>query len=236
MSLESPRDSKFSSKRENIIQEIYSTEAKYLQDLRQVQDEYLVPLSRVLGKAAQSHLFANILEIISLASELDLLLKSESVGKAFLEILPFLKLYASYSKNFSNALRTYQSLHDSNERFRLIVENHNQLNLMVLFNLNLQAYLLLPIQRIPRYNLLLKDLLRNTDDSDPDYTNLHNAVQQIEYIAVFVNESIRKHEMFVEMISIQKSFIGMKQVLIVPGRSLIKRGPLKKICRRSHQE
>lgn len=40
-----------------------------------------------------------------------------------------------------------------------------------------------PVQRIPRYNLLLADLLKNTDESHPDYRNLEKSIEEMKNIA-----------------------------------------------------
>jgi len=38
--------------------------------------------------------------------------------------------------------------------------------------MRLPYYLIMPIQRIPRYRLLLQELLRNTDCDHPDFENV----------------------------------------------------------------
>lgn len=87
----------------------------------------------------------------------------------------------------------------------------------------------MPVQRIPRYKLLLEDLLKKTVETHPDYLNLKKAYQVIENVATFVNETIRQHEMFITMLEIQKSLTGFDEVLLVPGRTFIKRGIVKKV-------
>ena len=87
----------------------------------------------------------------------------------------------------------------------------------------------MPVQRIPRYKLLLEDLLKKTVETHPDYLNLKKAYQVIENVATFVNETIRQHEMFINMLDIQKSLTGFDEVLLVPGRTFIKRGIVKKV-------
>jgi FYVE, RhoGEF and PH domain containing 3 len=42
-----------------------------------------------------------------------------------------------------------------------------------------QAFLVTPVQRIPRYKLLLQDLLKNTPQNHQDYEDLKNAVKLI---------------------------------------------------------
>ena len=44
--------------------------------------------------------------------------------------------------------------------------------------MDLQSYLVKPVQRLPRYVLLFKDLLRHTDKSHPDYQNIEESLKQ----------------------------------------------------------
>ena len=54
--------------------------------------------------------------------------------------------------------------------------------------LPMNSFLTLPIQRIPRYKMLLEAVLKYTDESHPDHENLQKCVQQISVIADEVNE------------------------------------------------
>ena len=87
----------------------------------------------------------------------------------------------------------------------------------------------MPVQRIPRYKLLIEDLLKKTEESHSDYLNLKKAYQVIEHVATFVNETIRQHEMFITMLEIQKTLSGFDEALLVPGRRFIKRGTVNKV-------
>lgn len=42
--------------------------------------------------------------------------------------------------------------------------------------LNLEAFLVKPVQRLPKYVLLFKDLLKHTETCHPDYNNLKKAL------------------------------------------------------------
>jgi FYVE/RhoGEF/PH domain-containing protein 3 len=46
-------------------------------------------------------------------------------------------------------------------------------------NLVLQAFLVTPVQRIPRYKLLLEDLYKHTPTDHPDYKSLNEAIKLI---------------------------------------------------------
>jgi len=54
--------------------------------------------------------------------------------------------------------------------------------------LTLQDLLIQPVQRIPRYVLILKDLLKHTEVKHPDYGRLQHALEQIKTLAERMNK------------------------------------------------
>lgn len=49
----------------------------------------------------------------------------------------------------------------------------------------LSDFLIQPVQRIPRYNLLLSDLLKRTESTHPDYANLQQALANMQSVASY---------------------------------------------------
>jgi len=95
--------------------------------------------------------------------------------------------------------------------------------------------LILPVQRIPRYVLLLSDLRNNTDTSHPDYENLTKSYNAIKAVADSIDESIGKAKSRAQCIEIQgrlESLFGKKALpiptLVEAHRVFIKEGVLKK--------
>jgi len=60
--------------------------------------------------------------------------------------------------------------------------------------MSLQGYLLLPVQRLPRYLLLLEQLLKNTSETDKEYRDLNKAKEAIRMVVEQCNERIRHFE------------------------------------------
>eukprot|EP00842_Homolaphlyctis_polyrhiza_P003375 jgi/Hompol1/4038/HPOL_003460-RA len=60
--------------------------------------------------------------------------------------------------------------------------------------LNLNSYLVLPIQRLPRYKMLLESLLSVTSQEHPDYDDLTKAVADIKHVVEQCNENKREWE------------------------------------------
>ena len=69
--------------------------------------------------------------------------------------------------------------------------------------LNLNHFLLTPIQRICRYPLLVRQILRYTGLDHPDYPNLYKALMKIEAIVSVVNDAAKTAEGVQKMLEIQ---------------------------------
>ncbi|KAJ1674572.1 hypothetical protein EV182_003005, partial [Spiromyces aspiralis] len=214
---------------------------------------YLTPLlnalaspNPILSRKEIRRLFANFPDIVNLnktllatlderltsAAGLPWTPESGCIGDIFVNIAPFMKMYSLYVRNFHSALSTISSWMTSNPAFSNFLKSAG--SRPECRCLSFQSYLLLPVQRIPRYRLLLSDLLRHTPADHPDHSLLECALGMISDVATLVNENIREHEMSLQILDIQRS-LNTKEVLLVPGRKLIKQGVLTKICPKGHQ-
>lgn len=73
----------------------------------------------------------------------------------------------------------------------------------------LQSLLILPIQRVPRYQLLLKELIKRTeiyDNLHPDLYNLKNAYEQICEVNERMNERMKEFERHQRVAEIENRF------------------------------
>lgn len=68
------------------------------------------------------------------------------------------------------------------------------------------------MQRIPRYNLLLKELLKHTLEDDPSYEELSAALRDIEKLAEYVNTKIKDTAMKDKMLEISLSISDLSFV------------------------
>jgi hypothetical protein len=76
--------------------------------------------------------------------------------------------------------------------------------------LTIRAFLILPIQRIPRYTLLLADLVKHTPPEHPDNTQLNASLERMKQIANSINTAIKQGENRQKIINIQESFVSTK--------------------------
>lgn len=58
----------------------------------------------------------------------------------------------------------------------------------------LQDLMIRPVQRLPSISLLLNDILKHTNKSNPDYVRLEEALKAIRVVMMHINEDKRKTE------------------------------------------
>ncbi|KAJ3157753.1 hypothetical protein HDU89_000131 [Geranomyces variabilis] len=239
-----------SSKRSKIANEILESERRYVDSLIQLRKTFFEPLMAAVGTPSEiiprktiQNVFSELPGLINVNTELlkqlENRLEAEPwsssdgfMGDIFLNLAPYLKMYSSYVKNFNNALTLVTENMARVPAFAQFIARQNAD--AELKGLPLQSFLILPVQRIPRYKMLLEDLLKQTDQEHPDYPTLQKSLAKIAEVAVFVNETIREHEMMQELIEVQASLHGLNEDLVSPGRRLLCRGRVQKISRRRH--
>ena len=198
--------------RQKLIGELLSTEETYSEQLGLIIKFYMMPIAAIVESKFSELLFSNIQEISELHS--DLILPSmkqlintynQPIGALFSTVCPYLKIYADYMEHFniSNTLVTYLG-NPTCSKAKLdvfmsayIPDNETIMALSSIFKkqsnsvpqlINLQASLLLPVQRLPRYQLLLKSLLKYTPKSHPDFLNIQNGLRDISHLIEYCNE------------------------------------------------
>jgi len=135
-------------------------------------------------------------------------LTCDAVGTVFEENTDFMKMYFEYINNFDEAVRIVEKWQSKEGgdytgakylKLRMQDERHSQLNLL--------GYLLLPVQRVPRYRLLLADLVNST--ANPS-TRLRGGFDKIEWLAREIND--RKAEM-----EGRRRLVELEQIVVNPG-------------------
>ncbi|KAI9145989.1 Dbl homology domain-containing protein [Paraphysoderma sedebokerense] len=246
---EKDKASNLTDKRNRIINEILTTERTYVTSLRTLLTIFADPLldsaktnNPILPKNVIQSMFSNIWDIMNVNEEFlrqleERLASSDpeciQVGDIFTRMAPFLRSYSFYSKNFNTALQVISAQMNKSPTFDQFLRDASARPDCK--GLSFQAYLIMPVQRIPRYRLLLEDLLKKTPPLHPDHLNINTALKIIADVALFVNEQIRQHEMFIEMLDIQNKIVGFNEPLITPTRRLLKRGNINKVCRKRNQ-
>lgn len=217
-------------RRKKILNEIYKTEKSYQHHLVLLKTLFLEPIkiSSVLPNYVIDGIFSNIEAIQRVSLHLMELMEAEGVIHALLHLAPYLKLYSLYANNFNKSSKLLEDCLQKYPDFTRLVnfqENREEMQ-----SLKLSALLVTPIQRIPRYRLLVGTLLEKTPSDAIDYAKLNDAHEKLDEVANHINECVRQHENFTKMLSVQNRFVGEnKPQIITPGRVFIKEGKLDKV-------
>jgi hypothetical protein len=223
-------------KRKNIVLELMATEKSFVQSMGITITHYMKPLEQNcanFGEAPETikQIFGDINIIygfnVKLCAEMDKIVSSwtdeSEIGPTFKRMAPFLKMYTAYSNKYSTSMVIYHNLMNRNEKFVLEVaqcrENSGS-------QLKLADLLIMPIQRIPRYSLLLRDLLENTSPDHKDYASLSESLNTISEVANHINEEVRRTENARKVEMMNEKGIKLTSI-ILPHRNLLKEGVVK---------
>jgi hypothetical protein len=85
----------------------------------------------------------------------------------------------------------------------------------------------MPVQRIPRYVLLLQDLLNNTVKEHLDYENINGALGRVKDFANYINVSKRQTENLEKLRAIQEKLVSDADSIVKEGRKFVREGAVE---------
>ncbi|EFC40331.1 rhoGEF domain-containing protein [Naegleria gruberi] len=127
------------------------------------------------------------------------------IGESFMNQSFFFLFYVEYINGYNESSNTLRELRLKNREFLTFLnetKKHKECK-----GLSLESFLILPIQRLPRYKLLLKGVLKHTLPDHTDYQNLKSAYNRISAINNAINSKKKEHETY---LIINKMFNEMK--------------------------
>lgn len=138
-------------------------------------------------------------------------------------MISHVQLYSMYTARFDEAQLAYCKWVKTCKPFAELVHTIESSRLCK--GLPISSYMLCPIQRIPRYRLLLEDYLRHLPEGHPDIENAEAAIAAISAAATHMNDRIKDLENQSQVVKIQKTFLGSDNI-VAPGRRYLGRGPV----------
>eukprot|EP00299_Pterocystis_sp_00344_P014148 c6995_g2_i3.p1 GENE.c6995_g2_i3~~c6995_g2_i3.p1 ORF type:complete len:241 (+),score=52.80 c6995_g2_i3:1-723(+) len=96
-------------------------------------------------------------------------------------------------------------------------------------NLNLHAHLIMPIQRVPRLEMLLKSLLEHTDPNTTEFRQLNLALFDIKLVAAYCNQKKQESDKRYQLCTIALKVKNIPDTLNIldANRQFIHEGPLR---------
>lgn len=200
-------------RRKHIISEFVSTERSYIQHLKILKQKYLDPAKSIISKESMKKIFGDVEWIIrintSFLEDVEEALKSQNQDLAFAQVLkkdfPMFKLYTKYISNYSLSQEAIKKECKKNKKFEQFLNRVQQeLEKENCRMIDLNSYLITPIQRIARYKLLLEDLLKNTDKQEGLVCKvLEEACETIRNVVEFCNTKERDFHNMIRMYQLQ---------------------------------
>lgn len=81
--------------------------------------------------------------------------------------------------------------------------------------MDLKAFLVKPVQRLCKYPLLLKELVKVTDANHPDHSNLEKALSKVESVVASINDKKRKVEEQERLMKAAESITAVRNRVIL---------------------
>ena len=190
-----------------MVFEILSSEEAYVDSLQVCIDLYLKPMQNavaaqkpILQEGKLKIIFMGLESIVSVNTNFLEPLKQRlkqwhpnlCVGDIFQKIESFLEQYTQYIKNYTESVRLLKREQRKNKVFKEFCQKQKMEPRAK--QRELEQFLIMPVQRIPRYNLLLRELLKHTWKDHPDFDALDGAVEKLANIAMYLNERKREAE------------------------------------------
>merc|ERR1712137_1215933 len=119
-----------------------------------------------------------------------------------------LRSYISYCNDFDVARKMLQRLKKDSNFATFFEKLHDK---TIIGNSTLKDYLIMPVQRVPRYRMLLAEILKNTWEGHSDYEPLREALSNISATAQVIENAQEKFNNYNKIIKIQQSIKQSKK-------------------------
>ncbi|CAD7083307.1 unnamed protein product [Hermetia illucens] len=199
--------SKKRAERKEIIIEIAETEEKYGRDLQIILEEFCKPMlvAGLLTQEQLSAIFLNTEELLEnnqalaekIRDALDIAMEqgdddllTVNIGKVFLEATPMLHAFESYCVRQAAASLLLANLEKDKELLRIFLRV-SQMENAVLRRMNLNSFLMVPVQRVTKYPLLLARLYKVTPPHLESRPLLKQAQEKIELHLNHMNQEAK---------------------------------------------
>ncbi|WFD01264.1 RHO1 GDP-GTP exchange protein 2 [Malassezia yamatoensis] len=232
-------------KRQEVIFEVIATERRFVQDLEYVRDHWILPLStqHIIDRTKRADfvhtVFQNLEEILGVNQRVSEMLTRrqtqravvECIGDIYLDVVDDFQPYVTYGARQMYARHELEAEKANNAVFALFVTETERK--AASRKLELNGYLTKPTTRLARLPLLFEQVLKYTEEENPDKVLLPIAIQKIKALLSRVNQETGRNEnrMQISQLSDRLVFRAGETVnlrLKDPHRELVFRGSLKK--------
>ncbi|KAK7505039.1 hypothetical protein BaRGS_00003609, partial [Batillaria attramentaria] len=201
------------TKRDHCIKELIDTEKNYVDVLQMIVTHFIKPLRGIIPSTEFDVIFAHIEPLLEVHKVFSAeLTKAVSTGKprladVFINSKTKLLLYGDFCSNLPHAQAHIDELCQNDSVRGKIQECERKANEG---KFRLRDLLHVPMQRVLKYHLLMRELIKNTDRSHDERQELEMALEAMQDLSLYVNEVKRDHEALQLIEEIQDSINDLK--------------------------
>ncbi|XP_012869639.1 PREDICTED: rho guanine nucleotide exchange factor 17 [Dipodomys ordii] len=193
--------------RKHVTMTLLDTEQSYVESLRTLMQGYMQPLkqpenSLLCDPSLVDEIFDQIPELLEHHEQFLEQVRhcvqtwhaQQKVGALLVQSFSkdiLVNIYSAYIDNFLNAKDAVRVAKEARPAFLKFLEQSMRENKE---KQALSDLMIKPVQRIPRYELLVKDLLKHTPEDHPDHPLLLDAQRNIKQVAERINKGVRNAE------------------------------------------
>ncbi|KAM6140539.1 LOW QUALITY PROTEIN: rho guanine nucleotide exchange factor 17 [Pterocles gutturalis] len=202
-----PQDQPQVDMRKHVIMTLLDTEQSYVESLRTLMQGYMKPLKQpensvLCDPSLVDEIFDQIPELLEHHEQFleqihDCVQnwhEKQKVGDLLVQSFSkdvLVNIYSAYIDNFLNAKDAVRIAKEARPAFIKFLEQSMRENKE---KQALSDLMIKPVQRIPRYELLVKDLLKHTPEDHPDHPYLIDAQRNIKQVAERINKGMKSAE------------------------------------------
>ena len=212
-----------------VVAELYATENSYLNGLLKIATEYELPMRELKNKLTRKPTLiddllaiAHVRQITVLSQKIVSRLKDKQepieIPPVFLELAGDFDVYHSFVLAYSESMELLSKLMKTKPKIAAFLDGARGR----CAGLSLDSLMITPIQRIPRYILLLREMIKQLPETDPAVQELEKAMSAMQKVADGINEAKRQEEQYQELIEISTCLLRCpldSSMFVVRGRS-----------------
>lgn len=235
-----------------MAEEMVSTEKYYVNALKSVCSDVIrwlkgyVGVKVILEIDEIDSMFGSIPSILALHQKIlealekirreaetskDTLHLAKGIPDVFIKYGPFLKIYNDYVFNFSETQNQIYSARKQNKEFDKFLTVFESFE-----DSFIDSYMIMPVQRIPRYELLLggiQKLTRHMPGSEENtqfQSNLSSALESVKRVGCEIESSMEMAEARRKVVEVQEVILkGRDKNIVIPNRYCMRMSRLKRV-------
>ncbi len=237
-------DEKTRKRRAQIAEEMWASEKSYYEAIAAMETVYGPALAeaplKFVTPQKRAAIVGNISAVLAVSASLVQVLRERCVeqwaahscvGDVWVAFAAQFSVYQTYIRGHREAILALDSL-DSKREFGRWMRELEEANPGVKALGNL---LIMPVQRMPRYVMLISSLLEKTPEWHRDHKPLAQGLVSIEEMVSGVDGAIERQE------NLQKTYdvarrLGLADLMSVDTRLYVRDGTLTKVCRKQDKE